>query len=699
MRFKKATHFLPLLALGLFFTTGAFAQSPDLTVDQTLIQDPPALDASLTDDQAIEANAAKINTQIFNTLIAINNKLSALKATSLAYNYIVPYSRQKAYQDLVVQARTFSTSSGVALKNCILSRPAITYDSYQSDLKACQASAASAWYSDDIQQNYSAQTLIEAMVFRSLSELSALQSYQSSLQTAAMKWGDASRNLATNVSKQELQALANNPAYQCSPALGTLRLDTPSRLNGQDLPTPMQNQPIQDQGQLGTCYANAASAAIEAVTGQANSALDIAIRYSIKSVDDKSEISTGFGGDFCGAVNIANDEGLCDLKDSWLENTPPMKSGDGTFTARVDWDNRIGNTFDALFAILDGRSALSAGDWTLLGDHASTLIPQLMSITGKKPNLLQTAVSHYILIQVDDWIRNKLATDDQKIALKKDLLQFDAQNAEGFLPVKTKYFANEDKSAAAFYTTYAPILTQIVHNRIPDLSLTIVSRDLGSYMRQAFSMMTGKTWVDDLRNQITQFKAVNNAIQTSLQGCSDPTSVVDIASKINAIIMLSQNASSTTPPIDPAAFSKELFESQTAPENDVFLHAVAPRCQDQSNRIRAPKLTCSPHYSKTEVNNTRWLEVKMIQNLIKGRPLGMAYCAEALGGGSLGPVNQTGGCGEHESLLTGIRYNPDTQRCDLLVWNSWGLTKAKTWIDEKDLVNYVQGIQELSPTN
>ena len=451
---------------------------------------------------------------------------------------------------------------------------------------------------------------------------------------------------------------------------------------------------VKDQGALGTCYAAAASVAEQVMTGQDNSAIDIALHYSMRGLGKNQEISQGFGGDFCGAIQVANDNGLCDIKNSWLENTDPITSNG--ITARVDTNGKIGATFTSLFAFLDQRASLNAADWALLAQNAPTLMPQLVS-QGGNVNLqavnLQSVFSQYALMDVNFWAMSHRITTAEQKQIQKDLLMFDVKNGQNFLPAKSKYFTNRTSAAASLYKTYGPMITQIVQNDAPEIDLSTVA-EWQPYLRQATYMMAEPHYIDQFRDQLAQYSAANSAIQTALQGCTDPNTVQDMMLKLVSVVVSSQNAGSDAA-LDPATFANIVFASQTAPENNVFEYATTPKCVDPANRIMTQKLSCTDHYSPNEVGNTRWIEMKMIQNLMKGQPLGLSYCAEALGAATMGTVTQSGSCGNHESLLTGIRYNPNTQRCDLLIWNSWGLNSAKTWIDTATLLTYTQGIQEL----
>ena len=165
------------LTLGMIFASSAFAQSPDLTLDPTLLSPPPKLDTTLTDNAAIEAQAAQLETQIKSTLATMSAKLSALKVSNLVYSYIIPTQRSQAYSDLLTQIAVFSTPQGIAFKNCVMRQPTITFDDYQKDLTACKAEGAAAYKTIDVQTNLFVNNLMEGLVFHSLQDLIDLQSF------------------------------------------------------------------------------------------------------------------------------------------------------------------------------------------------------------------------------------------------------------------------------------------------------------------------------------------------------------------------------------------------------------------------------------------------------------------------------------------------------------------------------------------
>ncbi|MBS1958458.1 MAG: hypothetical protein JST80_03210 [Bdellovibrionales bacterium] len=655
----------------------AWAQNPDLKMDPGLLVPVPKV--LTVNPGQILADRERLFAQTQARADQIETKYQALIKADIAIRFIIPNDRAVASQALQSQAQSLSSRDTQGLRYCILNHTPIAYDNYQADYTSCASSASAAWSSTEIRQNPTLQRLLEAMVFRSRDDLSALQGYIQNLNLNRLAYTAEVREFGVRTSELEFAQVMSNPDYQCGPGLGTVRLDEPSIVGGHSIPMTMHDVLVQDQGPLGTCYANAASVALETLTGQPNSAVDLAIRFSMNRTAADKGISPDFGGSFCGAVQVAQAQGLCRREDSWIE----------AGTASV---STTGKSLPILFEFLDKKSRLTPNDLALLTRESASLVTDLLGvIQGTTIPTLESPMVRNLNSFLSYWVSRRELAQANYDKIKLDLRAYEKVHADEYLPKSGRYYKEDENAGEALARVHMQPMLDIVKRNIPGLTPTYIESQMRPYLSQGFAQLADNYALDRFRADLARFRVVQAVIDARLKTAKQPEIAQSMLIDIVTLIQMSKNANPGAP-LSSEGITRALFQSQSKNVNQALLDIVAPNCQSQSHRYVLKAMSCRDH----RIQSAQWLTAKMLQTISHGRPLGLSYCAEVLGQ-KLGPVNRVNGCGGHVSLLTGIRYNPDTRKCDALIWNSWGKATGKTWIDIERLLPYAMGVQEVVP--
>lgn len=136
---------------------------------------------------------------------------------------------------------------------------------------------------------------------------------------------------------------------------------------------------------------------------------------------------------------------------------------------------------------------------------------------------------------------------------------------------------------------------------------------------------------------------------------------------------------------------------------------IAPDCAHPGKRIPFPRLRCDSHpVAQSHFQDPaalRDFRLKVLESLRRGLPAGLVYCPNALNTPDRAVYDQ--GClvfkktgfiiGQHVSVISGLRRNASSGRCEYQVWNSWGALSGKQWVDERLLIRNSRQLQIVHP--
>ena len=313
----------------------------DYDPDPSLLISPQGLSSDVSESQL-----GDYEKRLTEKLAAIQLKLSVLGAEKFIHGFVAPYQRSLAFNQLVTALERVKSRVGQELKDCVDACRQKNLNSYYliiPDLKSCAATARKYLSQNDLSQESQLRLLIEGILFRSANEFSALQNYVRALKSIRNAYdieieklqGRKKEFLALKAAaleaKNEEEQVSANPDYTCHPGMSEIRLDRESVVTlhppgGNEkkitLSAPLKDSIIQNQGRLGTCFANAASVIIEALTfkngshGTEASAIDLAILTRDVNNFMALDPSLSKGGHVCNAIQAANKYKVCEKSKS-----------------------------------------------------------------------------------------------------------------------------------------------------------------------------------------------------------------------------------------------------------------------------------------------------------------------------------------------------------------------------------------------
>ena len=608
----------------------------------------------------------------------IELKYKNLTQSNFIYSFITPNDRENATQEIIQLTQNLPTQKFENLRDCINQHPLA--------LTACKDEASKVFQEPEITHNERLTFLAEGMIFRDLNDLIQLQSYTTSLRLLLNQYLFEKHNRPSKIESIKKLINDHDPLYDCTSDIGTLRLDQESVFHQTKLPTPLKNTLIQEQGFLGTCYANAASTAIEALTGKAVSSLELAVDFLYHDQNKKLVELDNFGGQFCETLEIAKTKGACERKFAWVENgIQKLKGGQDGYTYFSDPDNKKAKSMQLFINFFKLRNQLSLESMAILPKIAFPLTIGLRTVIGSKaPERIESAFTTYVKFGIDF-----LKDSNLKYKILEDFYHYDLTHAQDLakplIHLNTKNDKDTSRASDLLLSENKSAYETILEKHLKTWDKITIHQYFDSYLVQGAMMMTQEKFKNHFLETIKTRSKISQWLKPFLNSSQESSPLEDL------LILTYQI-------IDPLTFNQNQnqFDTETlihlmyeGSAKAALKYFIAPECSDDSKRVSLQNLSCQSNsikYSGKPIDETaHQMRIKLIQSLQKGIPLEISYCTEVFGN-EFGSKNNPTQCSPHSSLITGIRFNANKNKCELMLWNSWGARLGKTWIEESSLL-------------
>lgn len=444
---------------------------------------------------------------------------------------------------------------------------------------------------------------------------------------------------------------------------------------------PFDGIPRDNQDGIGSCYANAAKNLLVGISGGEDVAsfLDLALIY--KDSNSTLKESGLDGGLSCYTLNAAKEVGYCPQKFAPMEIGEQNIIGEGLFNQKAD--DYMATNISMVKDFINGLSDFEKLD------------------TPHKERVLANAKTIVDSIKSNPNIKIPLPVVRVEIPRDWKLKEFFVWNKDSVGDVKEEAF---NKEYAEHYKNFYPLYIKAVldgknQDQIFDIYKASMAEFITKYkmekalpdFKRVFLQTTDQDFKDPkLKNQLS-------ASIEFLKGLFDKMSLND---ESFFEFCSGEGAGSlkfltTLQPLIEKIKSDKLNDDQLFTKDGKFKSArelmqltVAPACLNQENRKPLPPYSCKDGYntiSNIKISgkplDQQHLAMRrtVVMSLVQGYPLGNTY-----------PTSPSSG---HINTIVGLKYNPQTQKCQYLIRESQ--TGTSGWQDEDKIFSKIEALTEV----
>ena len=476
-------------------------------------------------------------------------------------------------------------------------------------------------------------------------------------------------NVAQRKIEEKKLIQENDKFAKCSPETPTINLEEEAPFEGAKFKGPFHNIPRDNQDGLGTCFANAAKNMLVGISkGEDNASfLDMALQFKRDAAGNlNGDIE---GGETCSTLNQIQKYGYCPKDFSPVEMGEKNEIADGLFSPYSTDLNSHSAVIDMLGDFFEDKSKFekNSKDLSLLS-NAKMIIDDLSTnpdVTLPLPVLRYPIPGQGKLQETWIWTLKKGVPEKE----------FYADHEAAYAAFRPKYVAAvlAGKGLDDIFKEYTSTMADFINKYKLDSALQSfkysykaqVESDFGKpnlpgRVRASLNFLRKHIKKDDM----TDNDFLNYCMTSNDQEVGMMKSLFDLSEKLNRL------------KIDPA----NLFDDKGKFKytSDLMQLAIAPSCLNEDNR-KKPKygFFCGTVLGN-ELNGATEKREVVIKSLLQGYPVGNTFHT---------------GSGWHINTIAGLRFNPQTQSCELLIRESQdGVSR---WVGEEHIYKKVERFTEV----
>jgi len=474
---------------------------------------------------------------------------------------------------------------------------------------------------------------------------------------------------ALRKTSEEKLIVDNSKFAKCSAETPTINLEEEVPFEGAQFKGPFHNIPRDNQDGLGTCFANAAKNMLLGISqGEDNASfLDMALQYKRDAEGNlKGDIE---GGDSCTTLNQINKYGYCPKDFSPIEMGEKNEIADGLFSPYSKDLSSHSAVIDMLGDFFEDKSKFerNSKDLSLLS-QAKTIIDDLNTnpdVTLPLPVLRFPIPGQTKLQETWIWTLKKSVPEKQFYADHEAAYEaFRPKYASAVLAGKglDDIFKEYTSTMSGFISKYnlESNLQSFKYSYKAQVESDFGKPNLPERVRASLNFLRKHVKKDDMNdNDFLTYCMTSNDQNVEMM-----KSLFELSEKLNRL------------KIDPAdLFDKNGNFKHTT---DLMQLAIAPSCLNEENR-KKPKhgFFCNRLDAKV-LGGTTEKRKAVLKSLLQGYPLGNTFES---------PPSW------HINTITGFRFNPEKQSCELLIRESQdGVSR---WVPEEHIYKKINSFTEV----
>jgi hypothetical protein len=457
----------------------------------------------------------------------------------------------------------------------------------------------------------------------------------------------------------------------CDQNTPVVNLEEEVPFEGADFKGAFHGIPRDNQGNLGTCYANVAKNFVVGLSGGKDVAsfIDMALHY-------KDGLNSDKGGDSCETLKVMKEIGYCPDKFSPMETAEKSLIGESLFDV--------------------GSQAYLADNVAFLKQFISNIDEFEKSASEIDKGILLKAKSVIDILKANQDIQLPLPIVKNQIPVRQKLFEAYHAHKDKLGISEVDFFEAYNEQYKKFYPQY---LKAVLENKSLDEIFEVYKKEMDPFFtkynlkelypdfKDNFKLSSGKDFIDPklqhkLRVSVNYLKEVLDKKDLADSSFIDFCSDTGFENRLNFL-------GSLFPLVEKMRKDKLngdlLFDinGKLKSPQELMQLAVAPACINKENRQEIPAFSCKrgddtianiKNSDKPYDEKVKMVRERVVLSLMQGYPLGNTFS-------------------KHINSIVGIRFNKSVGKCEYRIRDSQNGTSD--WQDERLVFDKMKALTEV----